>query len=135
MRQKKYSKDWNNNIETGQKKNVSSYLYPFREIEYSRDGENWFKSWNETFTEEQLENMKKKEEEEEMDEWYDYLENLADKYISESKQNYMETGELDFFAEAQLDRLAYEKYAEQFEINEDITEEEIDSDEYLDDEY
>ena len=47
----------------------------------------------------------------------------------------METGELDLFAEAQLDRLDYEKYAEQFEINEDITEEEIDSDEYLDDEY
>ena len=77
----------------------------------------------------------KKEEEEDMEEWYNYLENLSEKYITESKQHYMETGELDFFAEAQLDRLDYEKYAEQFEISEDINDEEIDSDEYLDDEY
>ena len=70
-----------------------------------------------------------------MEKWYNYLEDLSDKYINESNNYFLETGELDLFAEAQLDRIAYEKYAEQFEINEDMTEEEMDSDEYLEDEY
>tara|TARA_R110002012_G_scaffold320944_2_gene546851 strand:+ start:81 stop:860 length:780 start_codon:yes stop_codon:yes gene_type:complete len=137
MRQK-YSKDEKNNktnMTKIQQTNASTFIVPSREIEYSRDGENWFNEWEKTFTEKQLDDMKKEEEKEMMEEWYNYLENLSNKYINESRMNYYETGELDFFAQAQQDRIDYERYAEQFEITVEENEEDIESDEYLDDDY
>ena len=137
MRQN-YSKDEKKNrtdMTRIQQKNVSAFIVPFRGIEYSRDGENWFNELDKTFTEEELDNIKKEEEKEMMEEWYNYLENLSNKYINESRINYYETGELDFFAQAQQNRIEYERYAEQFEVTAEENEEDIESDEYLDDDY
>ena len=64
-----------------------------------------------------------------MDEYRKRLEHESDLY-------YEEEGELDGYAIAQIERMEYEKYAEQFD-NEPIIEEiadDIDSDDYLEDE-
>ncbi len=110
-------------------------------IEYSRDGVNWSSSWEETFTEEQLDNMKYQEELSEVEE----IKQLCyDNYIKtslESNRYYKETGELDSIAQAELDRLEYEEYASQFDIYDDVPDEleeefePIDEEEYLEDDY
>ena len=134
IRQKNYPDSWYQYMETASKGHASSYLCPFRETEYSRDGTNWYLSWNETFSETQLQRMEYEEEEEQQFEQSRILEKYRQKLEEESDKYYEEMGELDGYAIARLEREAYEKYAEQFDIEipvEDIDNE--DSDEYLED--
>ena len=73
-------------------------------------------------------------EEEQQFEQSRILEKYRQKLEEESDKYYEEMGELDGYAIARLEREAYEKYAEQFDIEipvEDIDNE--DSDEYLED--
>ena len=54
---------------------------------------------------------------------------------NESDNYYEETGELDGYAIAYMERIAYEKYAEQFDIEAEAEhlEDAMDSDDYLED--
>lgn len=134
IRQKSYPDSWYQYMETASKGHASSYLCPFRETEYSRDGTNWYLSWNETFSETQLQRMEYEEEEEQQFEQSRILEKYRQKLEEESDKYYEEMGELDGYAIARLEHEAYEKYAEQFDIEipvEDIDDE--DSDDYLED--
>ena len=110
-------------------------MIPHSGTEYSRDGTNWYKSWNDTFTQDQLQAMEDEKHEKMLERWSQSLEEIYERQRLESERYYYETGELDEFAKAELDRIEYEKYAEQFEIYEDEEEEvvEEESDEYLED--
>jgi len=110
-------------------------------LEYSRDNVNWYDSWNATFSQEQLYNIQYQEEE---DAWYESMKTLEEYSMDkqeESKRFYEEIGQFDELAVARLERIAYEKYAEQFEnVDVETTPEQndddiIDSDDYLEDDY
>ena len=131
MRQKKPTKRWDSYFNMISQKNVSTIVIPHSGTEYSRDGSNWYKSWNDTFTQEQLKAMDDEENEKMFQRWCQCIEENYEKRRLESEQYYYETGELDGFAKAELDRLEYEEYAKQFEMDEE--EEEEESDEYLED--
>ena len=135
IRQKSYPDSWYQYMETASKGHASSYLCPFRETEYSRDGTNWYLSWNETFSEEQLQRIEYEEEEEYKMEQYRILEEYKNTLEEEAEKYYEETGELNGYANAYLERIEYEKYAEQFnnEMPLEDNEDELDSDEYLED--
>lgn len=135
IHQKKYPDSWYKYMESAVKGHASSYLFPFRETEYSRDGENWYSSWNDTFSEVQLQRMEYEEEEERKMEQYRVLEEYRDRLGEESDKYYEETGELDGYAIAYLERIEYEKYAEQFDDITPLEEfgDDMDSDDYLED--
>ena len=132
MRQKKPTKRWDSYFNMISQKNVSTIVIPHSGTEYSRDGSNWYKSWNDTFTQQQLKAMDDEENEKMFQRWCRCIEENHEKRRLESEQYYYETGELDGFAKAELDRLEYEEYAKQFEMDEEEEEEE-ESDEYLED--
>jgi len=132
MRQKKPNKKWDSYFNMISQKKVSTIVIPHSGTEYSRDGTNWYKSWNDTFTQQQLKAMDDEENEKMFQRWCQCIEENYEKRRLESEQYYYETGELDGFAKAELDRLEYEEYAKQFEMDEEEEEEE-ESDEYLED--
>jgi hypothetical protein len=136
MRHKNYSNDWYKYMENVEKSHASSYIIPFREIEYSRDGISWYPSWNETFSEEQLLRIEEEEENEYKIKQYRILDEYRKKLEHESDLYYEEEGELDGYAIAQIERMEYEKYAEQFDNEPTIEEntDDMDSDDYLEDE-
>jgi hypothetical protein len=136
MRHKNYSNDWYKYMENVEKGHASSYIIPFREIEYSRDGIKWYPSWNETFSEEQLLRIEEEEENEYKIKQYRILDEYRKKLEHESDLYYEEEGELDGYAIAQIERMEYEKYAEQFDNEPTIEEntDDMDSDDYLEDE-
>jgi len=110
-------------------------------IEYSRDGTKWYSSWEETFTSEQLENLAYQNELAEMDAVDQICSDNYNRVVSESTRYYNETGELDDYAKAEIDRYKYNEYASQFEVDiEDTTDVETDimvaeDEEYLEDDY
>ena len=132
MRQKKPTKRWESYFNMISQKKVSTIVIPHSGTEYSRDGTNWHKSWNDTFTQEQLQAMDDEENEKMLHQWYICIEENYEKRRLESEQYYYETGELDGFAKAELDRIEYEEYAKQFEIDEEEVVED-DEEEYLED--
>lgn len=135
IRQNNYPDSWYKYIDKAVKGHASSYLFPFRETEYSRDGENWYSSWNDTFSEEQLQRIEYEEEEQYKMEQYRILEEYGDRLEEEAEKYYAETGELNGYAIAYLERMEYEKYAEEFdkEMPLEENEDDIDSDDYLED--
>ena len=68
-------------------------------------------------------------------EQYRILEEYKNTLEEEAEKYYEETGELNGYANAYLERIEYEKYAEQFnnEMPLEDNEDELDSDEYLED--
>ena len=138
MRQRSYPADIQMYMDNVTKGKASSVILPYRDIEYSRDDKNWYTSWENTFTEEQLSRIYREEEYKIRQEQADILEEYRLSEYNKSMRFYNETGELDDYAMARLDRMAYEVYAEQFEITEEVYEEddiEEDIDDYLEDEY
>lgn len=135
IRQKNYPESWYKYMEAASSGYASSYMFPFRETEYSRDGATWYPSWNETFSDSQLLGIEYEEEEEYKMEQYRILEEYGVKMRNESDNYYEETGELDGYAIAYMERIAYEKYAEQFdiEVEAEHLEDAMDSDDYLED--
>lgn len=135
IRQKNYPDSWYKYMETASKGHASSYLFPFRETEYSRDGSTWYPSWNETFSDSQLLEMEYEEKEEYKMEQYRILEEYGQRLRNESDKYYEEMGELDGYAIAHLERVAYEKYVERFDIEAEAEhlEDAMDSDDYLED--
>lgn len=116
-------------------------IYLVNNIEYSRDGTNWHSSWEETFTAEQLENLAYQNELNEMNEVHQTCSDNYNRVVSESTRYYNETGELDDYAKAEIDRYKYNEYASQFEVGiEDVVDVETDimvaeDEEYLEDDY
>jgi hypothetical protein len=135
IRQKKYPESWYKYMEAASSGYASSYMFPFRETEYSRDGATWYPSWNETFSDSQLLGIEYEEEEEHKMEQDRILEEYGDKLRNESDNYYEETGEMDGYEIAYMERIAYEKYAEQFDIDAEAEhlEDVMDSDDYLED--
>ena len=135
IRQKNYPESWYKYMEAASSGYASSYMCPFRETEYSRDGATWYPSWNETFSDSQLLGIEYEEEEEYKMEQDRILEEYGQILRNESDNYYEETGELDGYAIAYMERIAYEKYAEQFDIEAEAEhlEDAMDSDDYLED--
>ena len=134
MRQEKYPTNWYVYMENAIKGNASSFLVPRRTTEYSRDGKNWYTSWDNTFTDEQLQQIREEEECNIRQEQSQILEEYSNTQLRNSARYYEETGELDDYAIARLQRLSYEKYTERFEqIEEEVyNDEELEEyDEYL----
>ena len=123
LKQNKNSEKWNNYIKKAQESGASSILFPNNKRQYSRDDVNWYNSYEDTFTEEHLEKMNYQKMEEENQKFQENLERqltiLYEKRREESEYYYEITGELDGFALAELEREEYEKYAKQFEIEEE----------------
>lgn len=85
-------------------------------IEYSKDSVNWYGSWNETFSDEQLENIRLDEEQNEKMEIFKIMEDYRCKVEYESDKYYKDTGELSDYAKAVYEREEYERYVEQLDI-------------------
>lgn len=106
------------------------------QIEYSRDGVNWFNTRDETFSPEELRKMKEEEEQEENEKCYEMQYKLYLQRKRESDEYFLETGEYDSFRLAQIDEDAYESYLKELEKknieDETLDESEIEEEEYLD---
>ncbi len=140
VRQKQFPNSWYpyvgvDTTDTRAKNQASSFIFPHGDTEYSRNGTRWYKSWEETFSSEQLFRIKCEEHETELyemanniNEYYAQLEKESDKYFEEY-------GKMDDLAIAKMDRMEYEQYAEQFIYEEeyDETEEDVDDAEYISD--
>jgi hypothetical protein len=140
LKQDKYSESWNKYIKKAQQSCASTIIFPYQKTQYSRDNVNWFNSFEETFTEEQLEKMNNQKKEEENNKFIDNINRqlsiLYEKRKRESIEYYEMTGELDSFAIAELEREEYEKYEKQFEMKEEEEEKEkIIENTYSDEEY
>jgi|TARA_B110000967_G_scaffold201587_1_gene239093 hypothetical protein len=120
---------------------ISSILVPNKGVEYSRDDVTWYNSWDDTFSEEQLYNIHLEKESEYQEGCARRLDDYREASIKESRLYYEETCELDGFAIAELDRLAYDEYAKQFDIdvssNDNLENDEDDENigDYLEDDY
>jgi hypothetical protein len=144
VRQKKFPNSWypyvgirtesDTSVNTNAKSQASSFIFPHGDTEYSRDGKRWYKSWDETFSSEQLFRIKYEEEETEL---YEIVNNMSEYYTmleNESNKYFEEYGKLDDLAIAKLDRIEYENYAEKNIYDEEYDEPDEDVDtEYMSD--
>ena len=113
-----YGGDWRNASGGG------SVVIPNMLHEYSRDGVNWYGSFLETFSADEIILMEKQEDIERNNEFLIELERsyLRSEYIS--NQHYLATGEEDAFAWAQRHAREYDEYAATMEVG-------CDEDEYV----
>lgn len=140
VRQKQFPNSWypyvgiESESDTSDKNKASSFIFPHGDTEYSRNGTKWYKSWEETFSSEQLFRIKYEEDETEL---YEMATNINEYYAQlekESDRYFEEYGKLDDLAIAKLDRMEYEQYAEQFLYEEEYDEYDEDVDtEYISD--
>ena len=140
VRQKQFPNSWypyvgiESESDISNKNKASSFIFPHGDTEYSRNGTRWYKTWEETFSSEQLFRIKYEEDETELyematniNEYYTQLEKESDRYFEEY-------GRLDDLAIAKLDRMEYEQYAEQFLYEDEYDEHDEDVDtEYISD--
>jgi len=129
MKAEKNSKEWCDYIEKAQKGHASSIIFPHKKVQYSRDNKNWYDSLDETFPLEQLEKMNNQKEQEYIEDlnirMNRAITNSYNKRKEESIRYYEETGDLDDFALAEIEREEYEKYAAKFELDDNDDENEI----------
>ena len=94
---------------------ASVYIIPDDKLEYSKNGEDWYDSWEDTFTSSQIQALNDYEEQLISNEVFERMNELHEinRYIS--KRHYNETGELDEFALAEKRAYEYEEYCKQFE--------------------
>jgi hypothetical protein len=125
------SEYWENYYKTIKNNPPSSILAPTNVL-YSRDNENWYNSYKETFTEEEWELMQQQKDLELTEklekEAYKRGEIFCRKRDKESWDYYQETGELDSWALAKRDMIEHENYCNKLE--EEMLQEE---DEYSED--
>ena len=101
--------------------NCSTIVIPGR-ILYSRNNEDWYSSWKETFTDEEWLNMEQQEAHEELMKSAKIYSEFAEKqYLKRKKESdeyYYQTGELDAFGQVEKEHEEYEKYLERLEKEE-----------------
>ena len=89
---------------------------------YSRNNEDWYSSWKETFTDEEWFNLKEQEEHEELMKSFKKYSEITDaRYLErkqESYEHYYQTGELDIFGQVEKEHEEYEIYLERLEKEE-----------------
>ena len=130
---------WRKYLSEAAKGNTSCVVIPYQKTQYSRDGRNWFNSFNETFTKEQLAAMEEQRLNENIEIYSNRLQELQEERRRESEQYYEETGKIDSFMWAEIEHKKYEEYYEKLErqwAKEEQELEEGNNDEYenLDDE-
>lgn len=140
VRQKQFPNSWypyvgiDTESDISNKNKASSFIFPHGDTEYSRNGTKWYKSWEETFSSDQLFRIKYEEDETEL---YEMATNINEYYAQlekESDRYFEEYGKFDDLAIAKLDRMEYEQYAEQFLYEEEYDEHDEDVDtEYISD--
>ena len=130
LKQQKPKSRWNNNIKLLNEGKVSAVILPYNKTQYSRDDENWYNSYNETFSIRQLNAIAEYELQRSYDELSDRLINLHNERRRESYLNYEMSGEIDSFMWAEIEHEKYEKYCEKLEKEweENDKKEESDSD-------
>lgn len=101
-------------IENASKMN-SSIIIPHGKTLWSRDGVNWYNSYNESFSEEHLQAIENYEWQKEMNKFAARTMKIHEKRREESERNYWETGEIDSFMWAEIEHEKYEKYCEKLE--------------------
>jgi DNA repair exonuclease SbcCD ATPase subunit len=123
--------EYSKTIPDSSKSELCSTHIVFRgKTKYSRNGKVWYDTWDDTFSKNQLQSIKNIEAYEYHRNCCKVLGEYCDKLETQSLNYYLETGEMDEYTKAQLDRLEYEKYAEQFEMTEEELEINSNSDEY-----
>ena len=102
-------------------KNRSTIIIQGRVL-YSRNNEDWYSSWKETFTDEEWFNQKEQEEREELMKSFKKYSEITDaRYLErkqESYEHYYQTGELDIFGQVEKEHEEYEIYLERLEKEE-----------------
>jgi hypothetical protein len=133
--EKPTTKYWNNYMEAVKKNPPSSIMMPGKAL-YSRDNENWYKSYKETFTEEEWELMKTQELMEIGEKYAKRMEEKYNRELAEAYQEYYETGKMNSMVQVDMEDKAYDKYLEKMEkeeeeyIIESSDEENVESDNY-----
>ena len=117
----------------------SVFIIPNKGTEYSRDDVTWHKTWNDTFSEEQLYNMEQEEERDYQERCATILSEYRERRRKDSELYYAETGELDGFALREIEREEYDEYVKQFEMDSDDEHSDNENNEnnpdYLEDDY
>ena len=88
----------------------SSIIIPNLKTKWSRDGVNWFNSYDETFSPQHLQAIEDYKWEKEMEKFRIRSMELHEKRREESERHYWETGEIDSFIWAEIEHEKYEKY-------------------------
>jgi hypothetical protein len=105
----KIGENWKKYIEDASKLS-SSIIIPNLKTKWSRDGVNWFNSYDETFSPQHLQAIEDYKWEKEMEKFRIRSMELHEKRREESERNYWETGEIDSFMWAEIEHEKYEKY-------------------------
>ena len=114
--------------------NASTYIIPHRKIEYSKNDIDWYDSWENTFTSDQLQAIERYKEEENMDEFCKRVNDLYERRREESEKHYDETGEYDDFAWAALQGEQYDEYCRKLDEEYQEQQTEIEEEYLVDDE-
>ena len=126
---------WKNYMEAVKKNPPSSILMPCNSL-YSRDNENWYKSYKETFTDEEWELMETQKLMENAQELSRRMEEKYNRDLKEAYEEYYETGKMNSMVQVDMEDKAYDKYLEEMEkeeeeyIIESSDEEYVESDNY-----
>ena len=133
----KIGENWKKYIEDASKLS-SSIIIPNLKTKWSRDGVNWFNSYDETFSPQHLQAIEDYKWEKEMEKFRIRSMELHEKRREESERNYWETGEIDSFMWAEIEHEKYEKYCaaleKEWEEAEKALAEEEKEEEYLEEE-
>ena len=122
-------------MEAVKKNPPSTIMMPGKAL-YSRDNENWYKSYKETFTEEEWELMKTQELMEIGEKYAKRMEEKYNRELAEAYQEYYETGNMNSMVQVDMEDKAYDKYLENLErdheeyIIESSDDEYVESDNY-----
>lgn len=105
---------WKKYIENANKLS-SSIIIPNINTKWSRDGINWYNSFDETFSPDHLQAIENYKWQKEMEKFAQRTMELHEKRREESERNYWETGEIDDFMWAEIEHRKYEEYCEKLE--------------------
>ena len=134
VRSNKMTEDTKLYLRNYENNHASSVIIPYNKTEYSRNGLQWYDSWEETFTSTELEAMNNYEANSNWNDSFRRICNLHEQRREESNRYYYETGELDGFAIAEIEAEEYEEYCRDFDekygnneiVNEDDLEDDYD---------
>jgi hypothetical protein len=133
----KIGENWKKYIEDASKLS-SSIIIPNLKTKWSRDGVNWFNSYDETFSPQHLQAIEDYKWQIERDKFAARSMELHEKRREESERHYWETGEIDSFMWAEMEHEKYEKYCaaleKEWEEAEKALAEEEKEEEYLEEE-